>query len=434
MPEKPVDEICNRLFYAIWRQIQYIQHAAVKPGCTMKKLCLCFFTCMAATAFAQTDTIMVYHVQSKTIDTILPLPYDSTVTAATTPSHTGSLPGFAPLSMLPPTANLFSGSDFCHISRAADLFNTGDYPLRTATSIQYYYGDSLQMGCSGIMVAPNMVLTAAHCMYNFAAHAFAYDSILISPGYTNGLVPAGLAATSVKNVYLFKQFYDGASWQDIALLELNLPIGLETGWVGMGFDTDTAWFRNKTFHKLSYPAFPHPGDPSLVYNGDTMYYNYGYIDQLSGGYMGVMSPEATGIPGQSGSSLFYTDNTSYQSYGVFCFSGQYSHLKITPAIFFRFKNILDNYVNAVPEAVSGENPLLFYPNPFTQQAVLEFSNPGGENYMLDIYSAQGKCVMQVSNIDTGRVYLQRHNLARGMYIYNLYTTGKVYATGKFIIE
>ena len=68
------------------------------------------------------------------------------------------------------------------------------------------------------------------------------------------------------------------------------------------------YYHGKTFHKLSYPAVVDPFDTSKVYNGDTLYYQSGQVNNYQHNYMKLGSQNAWGVPGQSGSSIFYTNN------------------------------------------------------------------------------------------------------------------------------
>ena len=153
---------------------------------------------------------------------------------------------------------------------------------------------------------------------NSTTQNWLYDSLLIAPAYDNGSYQPSLPNSVVEKYYVFKSYYNHSANDDIALLQLREPVGQQVGWIGIAFSSDPSYFSNKVFHKLSYPAVPNPNNPSQVYNGDTLYYNYGYIDVINS-FLGINSHDAYGVPGQSGSSLFYTDNNQYFSFGVLSF-------------------------------------------------------------------------------------------------------------------
>jgi subtilisin family serine protease len=74
--------------------------------------------------------------------------------------------------------------------------------------------------------------------------------------------------------------------------------------------------------------------------------------------------------------------------------------------------------NSIADAEQQLN-VTVYPNPFTDAAVLEFSNTANENYMLDILDVQGRVVQTYGNITTGRVVIEKKSLTAGIYFYEL---------------
>ena len=114
----------------------------------MKKnlLILAFLLWAVKLSFGQPDTIIVYKLNTQTIDTILPVPFNSTITFNATASSTGSIGNQVSLSLSPPTTNLFSNSNFSDIARAELFYNVVDYPIRTATRLFYYKNFGNQKG------------------------------------------------------------------------------------------------------------------------------------------------------------------------------------------------------------------------------------------------------------------------------------------------
>ena len=77
---------------------------------------------------------------------------------------------------------------------------------------------------------------------------------------------------------------------------------------------------------------------------------------------------------------------------------------------------------------------MVYPNPFSDFALLEFSNPSNEIFTLGIYDVNGKLINEISGITSGRVQINRKNLQAGMYFYMLRNTdGKRIARGKLLV-
>jgi hypothetical protein len=396
----------------------------MKSICTYVPLLIVYLTAGSLKA-QQPDTIVVYDIASHSTDIILPITSGSTAIFAKTGSFIGSLGNTVPLSQNPPTTNLFSGSDFCDITKASGYFNLASYPARTAVALRYYRGDSLKTGCSGIMISSSVVLTAGHCVYDYTNSMFSqFDSLKISPAYNNGADQPAIPVSMAKNIYIFKTFHDQANWDDIALIELKEPIGMETGWVGISYDTNSASYLNKVFHKFSYPSVADPFNPARVYNGDTLYYNYGYITMTSP-YISINSPAATGVPGQSGSSLLYTDNTDYYSVGVFNFSNGYIHYKITKEVYDQFNNILSNYATGINTVRETDRTIKIYPNPFRDTLFVE---PGESKHIVfTLTNSMGQVVGQKSGSSKQKTEINTSSLEKGMYFLQGNADGRVFS-------
>jgi hypothetical protein len=393
---------------------------------------LSFLTSLSHKASAQPDTIIVYSVSTQTIDTILPVTFNPNITFDHTSSSVGSLGNQVPLSLTPPTTNLFSNSNFSDVAPADQFFTLTDYPMRTATRLFYYNNGVLGGCCSGIMVGKDFVLTAGHCAYNYFNQSWAYDSILVAPAYNNGMLQPSLPYSLVEKVYIFKTFYDANTWDDVALLQLKQPIGLQTGWIGMAFSSDTSYFTGKVFHKLSYPSIVSPFDSTKVYNGDTLYYNYGYINSLPPFHLGINSLQALGIPGQSGSSFFYTDNTEYYSFAVMSFSTLYRHYQINRNVFYQLENIIDNYSTNTPEVSVDENTLEVYPNPFNSFTTIQLGQTVSQAN-LTLINMHGELVKRIENISGPSITLNREDLPCGVYFIQLTEDNRIITTGKLVI-
>jgi len=330
-----------------------------------------------------------------------------------------------PLSLTPPTVNLFNGSNFSRLARATDFFSLSNYPMRTVVRLREHYDDTSHFTTTGMIVAPCFVLTSASGVYEFFTRKFLnFDSLRVSPAFNNGLPQAGLPSALVKKIYLFKKFYDQRGWEDIALLELKKPIGLQTGWTGIGFNADFNFTAGKVYHKFSYPSVPNPANPSMVYNGDTLYYNYGNISE-SPPWLMVNSPEAFAIPGQGGSTYMYTDSINYYSVGLCSYSTNYMHYKITRDAFYQLKNVMTNLVcesdvTALGATATRQIHLNVYPNPFEENTKLTFNYDAGRLYELVFTDALGRTLRQVP-VNSGEVLIRSEGLAPGIYFLSLKT-------------
>lgn len=77
---------------------------------------------------------------------------------------------------------------------------------------------------------------------------------------------------------------------------------------------------------------------------------------------------------------------------------------------------------------------VIYSNPETDQIIVEFNYSKNENYKLTLYDIYGRLVQTISNITSGKIEIERQNLASGLYILQLWTDAQIIATGKLILK
>ncbi|MCC7301560.1 MAG: T9SS type A sorting domain-containing protein [Bacteroidia bacterium] len=78
-------------------------------------------------------------------------------------------------------------------------------------------------------------------------------------------------------------------------------------------------------------------------------------------------------------------------------------------------------------------PTILYPNPFSDEALLEFENNESHPAHLKIYDVKGRLVRIYKSIRNDRIVIRRESLADGVYFYELHISGEKPQTGKFIL-
>jgi len=387
--------------------------------------------------YPQTEHLLVYDTRTKKIDTlktILPTGHKS---YGHTSWYIGSDNGFSFLDTLKP-AKPFNNSGFTDFKPAHLFYPVNNFPLRTAIKLFVMRNDTLRQKCSGIIVGKNLILTASHCACSrdtITGGSVFNDSLYVAPSYDNGRMNALYSKVKVIKTYI--PISNLKSWlaKDIALIKTEEPIGLITGWVGIGFDEDDNFYKENVFQKFSYPGIRDLYDSTRIYNGDTLYYNYGLLDIVESDMFGY---DIYGIPGQSGSSLIYTNNEQFFSVGVLNFASFSAHHRIRKDIYYPFKEIIEEENSLLQnsyENVIDFNLLNAYPNPFNSSTNIIYWLKKGSSVNLTVYNNLGQEVMVLVNKfqEAGkyRINFNLANSSSGVYFYKLFVNGYS-KTGKVV--
>ncbi len=370
--------------------------------------------------YGQIDTLINYNTQTRQMYSYPPVKIDSLKLFDNTNWNFGNEGGVDILDLNPPLET-YNNSGFTDFTPLQNLYSVSNFPSRTAVILFLNKKDTLKQKCSGILVASNYVLTDCHCIgdYDSLKTLKFYDSLWVYPAYDNGIENPQFGKSIGVEYITFKSNLHAWFEQDIALIKLKDEIGIKTGWVGIAFSNDDEFYQENVFHKFSYPGSRDQLDSTRFNSGDTLYYNYGTLDLIDDTWIGY---GISGIPGQSGSSLFYTNNEEYYSVGTQVWSRNSRHLRITPEIFYSFQYVLNNNtLNLETKKILLGDYYLSdaYPNPFNPRTTLEYTLPRSVHVSISVYNLLGQQVESlIDKRQTGgkyKVHFDCANLSSGLY-------------------
>lgn len=407
---------------------------------------LAFLVLIVKIGFSQqVDTIVMYDYKTKIVSYIDPVEVDTNKIFDHTPHNFGSLGNVTDLFTELPTDSLFEGVSFTKPQPAQQFYNLTDYPVRTAVKIFGYNADTLKQVCSGMLVGESFVITAAHCAFerykpdSLLNRPLKYDSLYIVPAFDNGVHQEELPISTVEKAFIFKSFYNDKNFDDYALLKLEKPVGSIVGYTSIAYNNDLEYYNNRIFHKFSYPSKVSTFDSTLVYNGDTMFYNYGagltLLNDSRSCYIEIKSKDAGGVRGQSGSTYLYTNNIDeYYNFGTATWAHNYKHYRITPKVFYQLKNIIDSYSLVSNTALQKDNSFILYPNPTRDKAVLAFYNLQNNKIHCKLFNLIGKQVFNKLSVEKDRLVIQKGDTPAGIYFIHLYRDEQLQFTAKLIFS
>jgi len=335
---------------------------------------------------------------------------------------------------------LAANSRFSEMKAAENYIHSEQFPASATVKIVSINSDTFWDRCSGMLVGKKYVLTAAHCVVNdldaLADLKEFVPNLFIKPGFNNG-IESKFGTVKVSRTFIFKSYFNGNSKKDIALLELEEPIGEKTGWVSMGFENDRQKALSTRYLNFSYPMDASRLNLTKEVNGDTLCLKTGFPDLVSYDYIGIRS---AGIPGESGSLLLAEDENGFTTYAVRNFSEEkFSFYRLKEEDVLAFYQLINTTKLEKPNAQSTSlsstpNLISIYPNPVFEKAIITTS-PNIEQIQVAFYDLNNKEVLNTSlNGVNGKFLFENYALPQGNYFMIARQNNTVLGYTKFAIR
>ena len=244
---------------------------------------------------------------------------------------------------------------------AAERFDVASYPIRCSAALRIGSLDSTRHACSAVIVGVKWAVTAAHCVVTFQKppYKFVDRESYIAPAWDNGTSMTLVQPSRVIKVHIVRQPGRSPVDNDVALLELEEPIGNQIGWVGIYSAPPASWVENVLVHRLSYPSGTSMIDSTLVYDGNNLMARIGY---LTAGTKTVRSDETIGIPGESGSPVIRHFDGGYATVGSLSFASGMTSRVYDSTTFDAFNALMYGPTASVDDDRASSN-LSVAPNP-----------------------------------------------------------------------
>lgn len=183
------------------------------------------------------------------------------------------------------------------------VMNTTSKPFYGIVYIHASFSNNTYTPSTGFMISENCILTGAHCVYS---NGELCTKVTVYPGRNGDTYT--LKTTSTK-VYLSSAYKtDPKAENDYAIIKLDEPLGLTTGWFGINVATDSE-LLNKPIMTAGYPDEKANGDYRELWRAS------GIVNSVS---TSKFYHTADTTSGQSGSPVYFYNTAAgeYQAIGI----------------------------------------------------------------------------------------------------------------------
>ena len=204
--------------------------------------------------------------------------------------------------------------------------NTSLFPYSVHGLVRAYQDGRHKCSGSGILIGPNLVLTAAHIIYDYKITKKKYDKLVFIPGANDYQTPFGVF--NVIESYIPDEFKDPLKKDDYGLLVLDGTPGVEAGYFGLHI-AEKSSLKNNEMNVYGYPGSirsTNGTNGKMKLNTPQLWGMKGKnwrfsVDEDNQTF--ISQNKVLSSPGQSGSGIFYYSEETKGYYVI----GVHNHRK-----------------------------------------------------------------------------------------------------------